>query len=301
VELRDVFLPIRVSEGRALVRNGAGAVYGGKIDVSADISLPDQQWAAAAKISGLDLGRATQPFLSRGAIVGSADINVQLRGNYGSLMMVFADGDFRSGEGYIHKFDALKNIAKDGRVSFEEIRGSFFWDGNDLRLNPGTQVTAKPGGPLYKYFAVNGPLGVSGKGLDLDCKGRFDIQALNTVLGALKEVFQLMTGTLTGSGQLLRQAVGKLVGYSERDFEDVTFRLKGSGQELQLLNLTIDKSFEEYLPLRNDAATQQRKENERKIRFNLNIPTGPGGDDDLSPQDQFKKQLLDNLLNQFYP
>jgi hypothetical protein len=298
VELRDIFLPIRVSEGRASVREGTGVAYGGKIDINADVNMPDQQWKATAKISGLNIGQAAHPFMAQGAIVGSADVNVQLKGNYGPLMMVFANGDFRSSEGYIHEFDILKNITKDGRISFEEIRGSFFWDGNDLWLNPGTQATAKPGAPLYKYFSINGPLGLLGKDLALICKGRFDVQALNTVLGALKGVLQFMTGSLAGNGQLLRQAVSKLVGYSERDFQDVTFQLKGSWKELQLLNLTIDKSIEEYLPLRNDTTTQ-RKESERKIRFNLRIPTGPGGgDDDLDAQEQFKKQLLDNLLNQ---
>jgi hypothetical protein len=299
VELQNLSLPIRVSEGQARVQEGTGVVYDGKIDVSADISMPDQQWKATAKISGLDIAQAAQPFMAQGAIVGSADVNVQLRGNYGTLMMVFANGDFRSSEGYIHKFDVLKNIAKDGRVTFEEIRGSFFWDGQDLWLNPGTQVTAKPGAPLYKYFAVNGPLGVLGKGLALNCKGRFDIQALDTVMEALKGVFQLMTGTLAGNGQLLRQAVGKLVGYTERDFQDVTFQLRGSWQELRLLNLTIDKSLEAYLPLRNEAT--QRKESEKKIQFNLKIPTGPGGDEDLTTREQFKKQLLNNLLNQLSP
>jgi hypothetical protein len=90
------------------------------------------------------------------------------------------------------------------------------------------------------------------------------------------------------------------VGYTERDFQDVTFQLRGSWQELRLLNLTIDKSLEEYLPLRDDAATQ-RRESEKKIQFNLRIPTGPGGDDETDAQDQFKKQLIDNLLNQLHP
>jgi hypothetical protein len=299
IQVRDISLPIRVEGERAALRNGAGFVFGGKIGLNADVEMPDQKWSATTKITGLDIGQAAKPFMSQGAIVGSADINVRLKGDYGALMMVFANGDFKTGEGYIHQFDILNSIAKDGRISFSEIRGSFFWDGGDLWLNPGTQATAKEKDPLYRYFSVNGPLGVMGKGLALNCKGRFDVHALDMLLGALKGAFQLMTGGLTGGGQLLRQAVGKLVGYTEHDFQDVTFQLKGSWKDLQLLNLTIDKSLENYLPLKNSDEMQQPTKDDRKIQFNITIPTGPGGGGDgEDTQDQFKKQLIDNIFNQ---
>jgi hypothetical protein len=299
MQLRNIALPIRVEGDQATIRNGTGLVYDGKIDVEADVSMPDQKWSATTKITGLDIGQAAEPFMKEGAVVGSADVNIRLKGDYGALMMVFANGDFRAGEGYIHRFGILDKIAEDGRISFKEIRGSFFWDGKDLWLNPGTQATAKERDPLYRYFAINGPLGLMGKGLGLNCKGRFDIHALDILLGALKSAFQLMTGGLSGGGQILRQAVGKLVGYTERDFQDVTFELKGSWQELQLLNLKIDKSLENYLPINqlNEKDTQI-KENQKKIQFNITVPTGPGGDDETDAQGQFKKQLIDNIFNQ---
>jgi hypothetical protein len=298
IRLRDVSLPIRVQGDNATIRDGTGLAYDGKISVDADVSMPDHRWAATAKIAGLEIGQAVEPFMKEGAVVGSADVNIHLKGNYGALMMVFANGDFRSSEGYLHQLDVLKNIAKDGRISFKEIRGSFFWDGKDLWLNPGTQATAKEGDPLYKHFAVNGPLGVLGKGLALNCKGRLDVHALDVVLGAVKGALQLMTGSLSGGGQFLRQAVSKLVGFTEHDFQDVTFQLKGSWQELQLLDLKIDKSLESYLPLSNQNETKQNKESEKKIQFNIKIPTGSGGNNGEDTQNQFKKQLLDNIFNQ---
>jgi hypothetical protein len=299
IRLQDISLPIRVQGDQATIRKGTGLAYDGKIDVEADVSIPDQKWSATTKITGLDMGQAVEPFMKEGAVVGSADVNVRLKGDYGALMMVFANGDFRAGEGYIHRFDVLDRITKDGRISFKEIRGSFFWDGKDLWLNPGTQATAKDRDSLYRYFAVNGPLGLLGKGLALNCKGRFDVHALDMLLGALKSAFQLMTGGLTGGGQVLRQAVGKLVGYTERDFQDVTFQLKGSWQELQLLGLKIDKSLESYIPINtlNEKDTQI-KESQKKIQFNITIPTGPGGDDEADTEGQFKKQLIDNIFNQ---
>ncbi|MDR1649187.1 MAG: AsmA-like C-terminal region-containing protein [Synergistaceae bacterium] len=298
----ELSLPIRVLGDRVRAR-GSGKFCGGAVSIDADVAMSDRRWNAALGIAGLDIGQAAAPFLPQGEIVGSADVNVKLRGNYGALMTLFADGDFHAGGGYIHKIDAFELIAKGGRIDFEEVRGSFFWDGLDLRLNPGAQVTAKRGDPFYRYLSVNGPLGIPGKGLDLSFKGRFNINALNTVLGALRGAFQLMTGTLAGSGggQILRSALGKLVGLPERDFQDVTFQIKGSWSELQLLNLKIDKSLENYLPLKETNVEQERKENEKKIQFNLRIPVGPGGSgDDENPADQMKRQFLDNLLNQVY-
>jgi hypothetical protein len=297
----EVSLPIRVLGDRVTAR-GSGRLYGGAVSVSADVFMPDRRWNAVLNIAGLDVGQAAAPFLPQGEIVGSADVGVKLRGNYGALMMLFADGVFQMGEGYIHKVAAFELLTKGGRIDFEEVRGSFFWDGVDLRLNPGTQVTAKRGDSFYRYLSVNGPLGIPGKGLNLDFKGRFNITALNSVLGALKGAFQMMTGTLTGSGggQLLRSAVGRMIGLQDRDFQDVTFQLKGSWSELQLLNLKIDKSLEAYLPLKSLNA-EEHKENEKKIKFNLRIPVGPGGEGDgEEPGDQMKRQILDNLLNQVY-
>ena len=299
VKVQNVSLPIRVLGDKATVLNGTGSVFGGEIRLGINVSMPDHQWRGTANIVNLNLEKAAQPFLKEGSVVGSADINLNLKGDYGTLMMVFANGDFHTSNGYIHKFSVLDRITKDGRVSFQRVRGSFFWNGRDLWLNPGTQATAMPGDPLYRYFAVNGALGIPGEGLALNCQGRFDVNILNQILGALKGVFQLMTGTLTGSGQLMRQAVAKMVGITERDFQEVSFQLKGSWKELQLLNLKIDKSLEGVLPLNNLNKLDERKDQERKFQLNLRFPTGSGGAaDSQDAQDQFKKQLLDNLLNQ---
>ncbi len=299
VKVQNVSLPIRVLGDKATVRNGTGSLFGGEIRLGIDVSMPDHQWRGTANIVNLNLEKAAQPFLKEGAVAGSADININLKGDYGTLMMIFANGDFHTSNGYIHKFSALDRITKDGRVSFQRVRGSFFWNGRDLWLNPGTQATAMPGDPLYRYFAVNGALGIPGEGLALNCQGRFDVNILNQILGALKGVFQLMTGTLTGSGQLMRQTVARMVGITERDFQEVSFQLKGSWKELQLLNLRIDKSLEGVLPLNNLNKLDERKDQERKFQLNLRFPTGSGGAaDSQDAQDQFKKQLLDNLLNQ---
>ena len=294
----DIALPFRVSGGKATLSGGRAVFCKGAVRADADVNLAESKWQGTAKVSGLDLGDLTRPFLPEGELVGSADANVRLKGNFGTLMMVFANGSFTTGGGYLHKVEMIETISPIKRITFETIRGTFFWDGSDLWLNPGTQATAGPGEPLYRYFSVNGPLGIPGKGLKLVCKGRFDIQLLNRVLGALKGVFQYFTGGLS-NGDLLKNVVGKALGIKKRDFQDVSFVLAGGWSNLQLLNLRIDKPLKDYLPLEKLNRTEEQRGDGAQFRLNLKFPTGPGaeGGEDRTTEDQFKEQLLDNLLN----
>ena len=293
----DIALPFRVSGGKATLSGGRAVFCKGAVRADADVNLAESKWQGTARVSGLDLGDLTRPFLPEGELVGSADANVRLKGNFGTLMMVFANGGFTTSGGYLHKVEMIETISPIKRITFEMIRGTFFWDGSDLWLNPGTQATAGPGEPLYRYFSVNGPLGIPGKGLKLVCKGRFDVQMLNRVLGALKGVFQYFTGGLS-NGDLLKNVVGKALGIKKRDFQDVSFVLTGGWSNLQLLNLRIDKPLKDYLPLEKLNRTEEQRGDGAQFRLNLKFPTGPGaeGGEDRT-EDQIKEQLLDNLLN----
>ena len=299
----DIALPFRVSGGKATLSGGRAVFCKGSVRADADVNLAESKWQGTAKVSGVDLGDLTRPFLPEGELVGSADANVRLKGNFGTLMMVFANGSFTTSGGYLHKVEMIETISPIKRITFETIRGTFFWDGSDLWLNPGTQATAGPGEPLYRYFSVNGPLGIPGKGdkgdkgLKLVCKGRFDVQMLNKVLGAMKGVFQYFTGGLSNSN-LLKSVLGEALGVNKRDFQDVSFVLAGGWSNLQLLNLRIDKPLKDYLPLEKLNRTEEQRGDGAQFRLNLKFPTGPGakGGEDHT-EDQLKDQLLDNLLN----
>ena len=275
----------------------------GSVRADADVNLAESKWQGTARVSGVDLGDLTRPFLPEGELVGSADANVRLKGNFGALMMVFANGSFTTSGGYLHKVEMIETISPIKRITFETIRGTFFWDGSDLWLNPGTQATAGPGEPLYRYFSVNGPLGMPGKGdkgdkgLKLVCKGRFDVQMLNKVLGAMKGVFQYFTGGLSNTN-LLKSVLGEALGVNKRDFQDVSFVLAGGWSNLQLLNLRIDKPLQDYLPLEKLNRTEEQRGDGAQFRLNLKFPTGPGAKGgENRTEDQLKDQLLDNLLN----
>jgi len=297
VEVENVSVPISVSDGSITISQGSGTMYNGEILFDGEVNLSGRQWGMSVQVAGLDIGKAASPFLEQGGLAGSANANISVRGDFGVLMMMFANGDFRVGEGKIYGFDALRMINNDGMVPFEEVRGSFFWDGNDLWLNPGTQVTAVHRDYLYRFLAVSGSMGLGGRPLRLDFNGNFNVEALNMVLGAMRGVFDLTTGSLTGGRQLIRQALGRVLSIAERDFQDVSFQLRGTWSELHLLNLSIGGGLEGFVPVRDlDSAPTRRRDN-RRIQFNINIPIGQGGRSDESAADQFKRQLLDNLLD----
>ena len=294
----DILLPLQISGNTAHLSGGRAVLCKGTVRANAEVDLAESTWQGTASAAGLDLGNLARPFLPEGELVGSADANVRVKGNFGTLMMVFVNGGFTTGPGYLHKVKAVEAVSPIQRITFETIRGTFFWDGSDLWLNPGTQATAGKGDPLYRYFSANGPLGIPGKGLRLLCKGRFDVPLLDKVLGALKGVFQYFTGGLSGGGGLLKGVVGKALGIEKRDFQDVSFALTGSWADLQLLHLRIDKPLQDYLPLEKLNKTEEQKASDKKFRLNLKFPTGPGAkDSEGRTEDQFKEQLLDNLLN----
>ena len=125
----DIALPFRVSGGKATLSGGRAVFCKGAVRADADVNLAESKWQGTARVSGLDLGDLTRPFLPEGELVGSADANVRLKGNFGTLMMVFANGSFTTGGGYLHKVEMIETISPIKRITFEMIRGTFFWDG----------------------------------------------------------------------------------------------------------------------------------------------------------------------------
>lgn len=299
VDVANVSLPITVLTGRGkvLMKEGSADLAGGVVRLSVEADLKGSRWKGRLTARDVDLGRLAAPFLTEGELVGSADLEADLKGNFGFLATSFAAGRFITSSGCLRGMDLIDAISPTKRISFEHVRGTFFWDGSDLFLNPGSQATAGPDEPLYRYFSVNGSLGIPGKGLKLVCKGRFDLKLLDQILGALKGVFQYMTGGL--SGGLVRDALGRAIGLRGRDFQDVSFTLSNSWQELRLLNLKIDKPLQDYLPLDALNGNQRKQKDDTQFRLNLKFPTGPGGGspEDRSTKDQLTEQLLDNLLH----
>ena len=300
IDVNDIAIPVIYSTAKntITIKNGSANISNGIINSNVDVDLNKSTWKSNISVRHLDFGKLVTKFLPEGELVGSVDVDVKAKGNFGVMPTNFADGKFHTGPGYLHKMSIINKISPTKKISFEKILGTFFWNGQDLFLNPGTQATADRNEPLYRYFSVNGSLGIPGKGLRLLCDGRFDLKILDQLLGAMKGVFQLMTGGLTGNA--LRDAAGKVLGVKKRDFQNVRFTLANSWDKLQLLNLQITKSLEEFLPinvLNKDSEEQQKNDTQFKMRLNIPVGQGVNGSEETSTSDQFKEQLIDNLFN----
>ena len=302
VTVQNISVPVtvRLASNKIEVKNARAVLSDGVIRSGVDVDLARSTWNGTLTLRGLDMGKLAAPFLPEGELVGSADANIEMKGSFGLFPTSFASGNLTTSRGYLHKMSMLSRVTPTKRISFENIRSTFFWNGTDLFLNPGTQVTAGPDEPLYRYFSVNGSMGIPGKGLRLLFQGRFDLKILDQFLGAMKGAFQYMTNTLVsgGAGSFLRDAAGKMLGIRKRDYQDVSFTLANSWQELRLLDLKTTKSLQDYLPVERLNKEEQQKD-DRQFNLHLRFPTGPGSRDpeDASTSDQFKEQLIDNLFN----
>ena len=299
IDIENISLPVRYlpSTNKIELTDGTAIIANGIINSKIEADLNEKKFEGNVKISHLDFGQLANKFLPMGELVGAVDAKMNVNGAFGSMPMTFADGNFTTTPGYFHKLDILEKVTPTKKVSFEKINGSFFWNGQDLFLNPGTGARAPDDEPLYRYFYINGAMGIPGEGLKLMCNGRFDLKILDQLLGALKGVFQYMTGGL--GKNILRDAAGRVLGVKRRDFQNVSFTLANSWENIRLLDLAVTKSIEDFLPIDmlNKSEEEQRETAQFKLRFNFPVGKGNKSVEEESTTDQFKLQLIDNLFN----
>ena len=299
IKIKNISLPITFSQAQNKIemKDGSAHLSGGTINTKLDVDLTKKTYESRLKVSSLDFGKLAGEFLTEGELVGKADAEANIKGSFGVMPMSFANGKFSTSPGYIHKMGIIDRVTPTKKISFEKISGSFFWDGKDVFFNPGTGASAASDEPLYRYVHLNGALGVPGKGLDLRFDGRFDLKILDQLLGAMKGVFQYMTGNLAQS--VLRDAAGRILGVKRRDFQNVSFRLANSWNELRLLDMKITKPIEDFLPIDMLNKDEEKQRDDTQFKLNLKIPVGKGDPsvEEESAGDQFKQQLIDNLFN----
>ena len=250
IDIQDLSVPVKYmqSKNKAVINQASVKISDGIIKSGFEYDINKSSWNGNVKVMHLDFGKIANKFLPEGELIGSIDVEVNAKGQNGSVFSTsYANGKFKTSPGYFHKMAVLENITPTKKITFENISGTFFWNGKDLFLNPGTGARAGYDEPLYRYVTVNGSLGVPGKGLNLLCDGRFDLKILDQLLGAMKGVFQYMTGSL--GRDVLKDAAGRILGVKRKDFQNVSFTLANSWDKLQLLNLKITKPIEDFLPI----------------------------------------------------
>ena len=299
ISIKNIFMPVLFSqaENKIKMKNGTATLSDGVINSNFEADLTKKLYSGKVNVSYLDFGKLAGEFLTEGEVIGKVNAQANIKGNFGVMPASYANGKFSTTSGYIHKMSIIDKVTPTKKISFEKISGSFFWNGKDLFLNPGTRAVAGSDEPLYRYVHVNGSLGVPGKGLNLLCDGRFDLKILDQLLGAMKGLFQYMTGNLAQN--FLRDAAGRIFGVKRKDFQNVSFRLANSWEELRLLDLKITKPIEDFLPIDMLNKDEEKQRDDTQFKLNLKIPVGKGHSsiEEESTGDQFKQQLIDNLFN----
>ena len=301
VKIENISLPVtyHTAKNRVEMTNGTARLSGGEIKSAFAANLGEKvtEWNGNLKVAHLDFGKLAKPFLPEGELTGSVDVQVTMKGSSTKYIALnFADGKFKTGNGFL-KMPILDKITPTKQITFDEISGSFFWDGRDLFLNPGTGARAGFEEPLYRYVNINGALGVPGKGMRLLFEGRFDLKILDQLLGAMKGVFQYMTGGLARN--VLRDAAGRVMGLKRRDFQNVSFTLANSWEKPQLLDLKITKPIEDFLPIDILNKDEEKQKEDTGFKMSIKLPVGKGSPsaEDETAGEQFKQQLIDNLFN----
>lgn len=300
IKIANINIPVKylTDSGRVQIRNGRAELSGGIIDSKFDLDTATNEWAGHAEISHLDFGKLAQPFMPEGELVGTVDGHVDMNGSSPmGMSLSFAEGRFKTGPGCIQKVEALKRITPTEKITFEEISGSFFWNGQDLFINPGTGARAGIDEPLYRYVNLNGSAGIPGKGMNLLFDGRFDLNILDRLLGAMKGVFQYMTGSLVKN--VLRDAASRVMGFQGRDYQNVTFTLTNAHGTPAIKDLKVTKSIEDFLPINVLNRDEEKQKETTQFKMSFKIPVGEGAPsaEEESTTDQFKRQLIDNLFN----
>ena len=296
-EIRDFSFPFAISDDSVTVTKGTASLYGGAAKVTGSYRLDQGTWTCAIAAVSMDLEQITRPLLAAPAkITGSADLTMKTSGTSGRFLFVFGDGTFTARNGVISGFPALKKLSDAGTLRFNSLLSNFNVDGKQLYLLPGSRASAHPGDNVYRYFGVNGTVGLGATDrFDLKCSGEINLRALNTVLGALQGLLSI-DGTLASATFLQNFLTGLVGGLSTKDFRETSFSLKGTWAKPEMSDFKVAQPAKRGPDIPWTTSTKGKNGNGREFTIRIDIPTGPGADSTPDAKDQVKKQILENIM-----
>ena len=296
-EIRDFSFPFAVSDEGVTVTKGTASLYGGDAKVTGAYRFDQGSWTCNIAAVSMDLDQITRPLLAAPAkITGSADLTMKTSGTSGRFLFVFGDGTFSARNGVISGFPALKKLSEAGTLRFNSLLSNFNVDGKQLYLLPGSRASAHPGDNVYRYFGVNGTVGLGTTDpFDLKCSGEINLRALNTVLGALQGLLSI-DGTLASATFLQNFLTGLVGGLSTKDFRETSFSLKGTWDKPLMSDFKVAQPAKRGPDIPWTTSTKGTNGNGREFTIRIDIPTGPGADSTPDAEDQVKKQILENIM-----
>ncbi len=224
-----------------------------------------------------------------------------LSGAYGRHVLTTGRGNLVATDGEISGFKALRAISSAygmSSIRYRMIDANFKVDGNVITLLPGSRATAQPEDPLYRYLTVDGPAGPGGN-LNLYCSGLVNVQALNTLLGAIQG---LATAGASSPEALIEGLIGGVVGgLGRQDFRDTSFRIGGTWGNPSFSSFRIAPAPGSVQPAPQAGGVGQTTQNDSQHRITITIPTGEGHEKPDDTGDQIKQQVIEQLLRNIIP
>ena len=296
--INNLVLPFTLKGNKMISQGASAGIYGGNAQMEGSIYMDKAKWEMGLILKDVDLARFSRDFKEfKVNSTGKGNLEIALSGVLGKIYLLSGTGSLALSEGTVGGFDALKSLTRDGILEYRNLNTCFNLDGGNVYLLPGSRVSAYPDDKVYKYLSFSGALGGPNTNMDLKCSGQINTQALNALQGVIQGIVRSGNG---GDANLLLQdfLAGLVGGYSGPDFRKINFELVGTWGKPTLYSLEIDNSTKTASSIPQD--DNPGMPNQKEIKFEVSIPTGEGTDTSESAGDQFKKQVMENLLKQIF-
>ncbi|HQQ09993.1 MAG TPA: AsmA-like C-terminal region-containing protein [Synergistales bacterium] len=302
LDFEDASLPVVLEEESIRTENAVGKFYGGTINADGSIETATGRWNIRAAVRGADIDRIVGAVTDlEGSISGKGDLDLSLSGALGRNVLVTGSGNLTATDGEISGFKALKAISSAygmSSIRYRMIDANFKVDGNVVSLLPGSRATAYVDDPLYRYLGVDGPAGPGGN-LNLYFSGLVNVQALNTLLGAIHGL------AMAGSGSpeaLLEGLIGGVAGgLGRQDFRDTSFRIGGTWSNPSFHSFRIAPAQGAAWQLPESGGVGQTQQNGTQHKLTISIPTGEGAGPPTDTGEDIKRQVIEQLLRNILP
>jgi translocation and assembly module TamB len=295
IDLKDLSLSLGFDKTSITADNGKASFYQGDLDFSGAFDLENGKWKSSISIDGADMEMLTSDLGNIVNITGKASLDLDLSGLAGKIYLMNGNGDLNLEKGVIKGLEGLKKMSKTDRITYKNIDAVFNINGRKIYLMPGSRLSASREDPNFRYLSASGALGSEKHPMNLKCSGVLNIQALGVLLGAMKG---LVSEGVNGEALLQNFLSGILGGYTGNDFREATFEVRGTWNDPELHNLDVTSfGATNFIPQDSKNGIQQDTD---EIKFEVKFPTGEGEDSSSSAGNQFKKQFMDNLLNQIF-
>jgi len=299
MKLDTLTVPFSFRKNSLVSSNGKASLYGANALFDGHLDLGEGIWDANLDLRNADLEMLTMDLPDfKGKLTGNADMSLSLSGMIGKVYLLHGNGSLQVGKGALSGMDTIAKISKDGHIPYQGIDARYNVDGRNIYLMPGSRISAPPESSIYKYLSFSGNVGSTNQPMNLKGSGNVNVQALGAFLGAIEGV---VAGVNGGGNQVVLQDLlsGLVSSYTSKDFRRISFELRGTWDKPDLSNIEI-LSEEEFSPIPAENGDDDNF-NPEDIRFEVKFPTGEGTDNSTSAGDQFKQQVMDNLLKQIFP